>query len=612
MMHSHRSSSPGLPISTKPTSSYTSRRSTLSFFGTAAITGIVFHLLFVGLGGNDAVRDVPVLKNWIPPSAEVQIIREPCPNLINPTQTTPSNSPTPRPVPPIVDTTPLRETPNDMTLEELRAMVSKTKGYFSRDFSLGLGWNNVRYIIEQALVQGTLLNRTVVLPSFVYARSCEWEIYSCAAFAPMVNRGDAIGWQEWRHLPIEKQMGWRVPLDVMIDLPHLRKTHNVLLISEYLRLKGMDPNIEWSNGAWHRTDYLGDNPKATLQVVPNGEYDPSTILRVDNKKALEAAGVSSEGRGPVYQKLVALQGTKSVLDWQETRVALADHLKDSKDDAELEKLLADNGYATLHTFAGALGMDYLKSVVEPIKQVAPLSRLRGWVDDYDQVDADILVLEGETHLGRKPGGMRFTTVSARDDFARAVLHSLHPVAKVRDLAQKIYERMRAKVDGRMWMAAHMRRGDFVTIGWAMEKTLQGHFQRIKDRLSDGRQVLETIVREQKIDTFDVPDVVPDQSLLALPPPNPNDPFFLATDEREPQSLKYIKENGGVLIGDLLTVEDRQQFGWPIMLTDVLALVEQAVMSKGHYFYAHAMSSVAGGAVNMRAARGVDPRTTRID
>ena len=32
---------------------------------------------------------------------------------------------------------------DDMTLDEIREMVSKTKGLFARDFSLGLGWNNV-------------------------------------------------------------------------------------------------------------------------------------------------------------------------------------------------------------------------------------------------------------------------------------------------------------------------------------------------------------------------------------------------------------------------------------------------------------------------------------
>lgn len=47
-------------------------------------------------------------------------------------------------------------------------------------------------------------------------------------------------------------------------------------------------------------------------------------------------------------------------------------------------------------------MDYTKSVVEPLKQVAPRSRLRGMVENYSEIDTDVLVLAGETHLSRKP------------------------------------------------------------------------------------------------------------------------------------------------------------------------------------------------------------------
>ena len=35
----------------------------------------------------------------------------------------------------------------------------------------------MRYIIETALLQAELLNRTLVLPSFVYARACEYHMY---------------------------------------------------------------------------------------------------------------------------------------------------------------------------------------------------------------------------------------------------------------------------------------------------------------------------------------------------------------------------------------------------------------------------------------------------
>jgi len=74
----------------------------------------------------------------------------------------------------------------------------------------------------------------------------------------------------------------------------------------------------------------------------------------------------------------------------------------------------------------------------------------------------------------------------------------------------------------------------------------------------------------------------------------------------------MKDNGAIFVNDLITLEDRQAFGWPILLTDVVGVLEQYVLSRAYYFYAHGMSSVAGGAANLRAMRGADPRTMFID
>lgn len=87
---------------------------------------------------------------------------------------------------------------------------------------------------------------------------------------------------------------------------------------------------------------------------------------------------------------------------------------------------------------------------------------------------------------------------------------------------------------------------------------------------------------------------------------------MATDERDQDSLAIIASNGAIFLNDLLTIDDRRIYGWPLMITDVRALVEQALLARSSYFYAHAMSSVAGGIVNMRAARGADPRTVLLD
>ena len=34
----------------------------------------------------------------------------------------------------------------------------------------------MRYIIEAGLLHANLLNRTLVVPTFVYARACEWNM----------------------------------------------------------------------------------------------------------------------------------------------------------------------------------------------------------------------------------------------------------------------------------------------------------------------------------------------------------------------------------------------------------------------------------------------------
>ena len=94
---------------------------------------------------------------------------------------------------PASDGTP--SSPSDiLSLEQIREIVAPTRGFLARDFSLNLGWNNVgiccsqfsaklrsskqmQYIIDASVLQASLLNRTLILPSFVYARKCEYDMY---------------------------------------------------------------------------------------------------------------------------------------------------------------------------------------------------------------------------------------------------------------------------------------------------------------------------------------------------------------------------------------------------------------------------------------------------
>lgn len=45
----------------------------------------------------------------------------------------------------------------DLSPDELRAMIAKTQGYFVRDWSLGLGWNNVCIVVILRFLSGSVL-----------------------------------------------------------------------------------------------------------------------------------------------------------------------------------------------------------------------------------------------------------------------------------------------------------------------------------------------------------------------------------------------------------------------------------------------------------------------
>lgn len=145
------------------------------FYGSAAVFGIIIHsLLHYPLPISSVLAEdlvLPIYSQSIPSSVQEEYGRPGLGNIVEPLE-------------------------NQWTLDSLREIVSQTRGYYARDYSLWLGWNNVscegslqtevrhsdlyvtkmRYIIEAAVLHAKLLNRTLVLPSSVYARSCEWKL----------------------------------------------------------------------------------------------------------------------------------------------------------------------------------------------------------------------------------------------------------------------------------------------------------------------------------------------------------------------------------------------------------------------------------------------------
>ncbi|KAH7882514.1 hypothetical protein F5I97DRAFT_1816606 [Phlebopus sp. FC_14] len=514
-------------------------------------------------------------------------------------------------------------------------MVARTNGFYARDYSLWLGWNNMRYIIETAILHGRILNRTTIIPSFVYARACEFDIATCAAFATMVNRGDATGSDEWRNLPIEQQMAWRIPISLMFNLTHLQRSHSVITVSDYLRLHNISSDVEtssgpWDIGAYHRRDSSG-LLQPSLHVIENSWYDPGDIVRVDRlsddmqRRGDWRAEDSEPSRGRIgswhdnpdsvlYRALMrSIPRGRHLLNWEDVRRVVEDGhriMPESSDEA-VGNVLRENGFEVLYTYEGAAGGDAVKDVALPINMGVPRNQMRGLYEDFYNITARVLLLHGEIHWGRKPGSLHFTSEASRTRYTETVLYDMRLTDNVLELAEVVKNRLLALNGGRLWMAAHMRRGDFARLHWSMEADFKQHLGRIKKHLREGRDILMSM-HGSSIMTYDVPHVIPDFSVVSLDPPNPNDKYYIATDERNPQNLQYLREQGAVLITDILTKDDRIRFGWSIMLMDVLSLLEQATLSHSAYFYGHALSSVAGGVLNLRASAGADPRTALLD
>jgi hypothetical protein len=174
----------------------------LAFFGTAAAAGILFHTILFGLGAlpSNGHATASTIKDWgrgegaNPADSPSRVPDSTDDNHIGLTGNNCSFNARSSYIRPGLGQYVVQHE-NEWTTDRIRKMVEGTKGYYARDYSLHLGWNNVsfralniccplphtslsqmRYIIEAAILHAHLLNRTLVLPSFVYGRACEWNM----------------------------------------------------------------------------------------------------------------------------------------------------------------------------------------------------------------------------------------------------------------------------------------------------------------------------------------------------------------------------------------------------------------------------------------------------
>jgi len=259
----------------------------------------------------------------------------------------------------------------------------------------------------------------------------------CAEYAVMVNKNDAFGYDVWRELPMEQQMEFRFPISVVLDVARLRARGPVITASEYLRLHGQGPEAESTTGSWPRGSYhmypnvfeSNQTKKPSLFVIENQWYDPENTNRVDYiPQEMKRRGNWTEDEQTEISKLLRESADQRsiVADWGPAK----DVLKsfgfgpdvDLDEDSVVENILNANGWEVLYTFShlwapslsfyvvsklilipllSNSGHEPDRTLISPIKQVSPRWMIRGFKDDYYDIDADVVLLAGETHLYRK-------------------------------------------------------------------------------------------------------------------------------------------------------------------------------------------------------------------
>lgn len=141
-----------IPISTNVHSPGASRKMrAFAFFGTAAATGLFFHIILLALGAVPASNRglAPTINDWwnadsSPPTSPPYDLDAPK-SGDETCATSPSSSHN-------TNTSYIRPglgqyvvaDENEWSMERIKNMVEGTNGYYVRDYSLGLGWNNVR------------------------------------------------------------------------------------------------------------------------------------------------------------------------------------------------------------------------------------------------------------------------------------------------------------------------------------------------------------------------------------------------------------------------------------------------------------------------------------
>ncbi|CAH7690820.1 hypothetical protein PPACK8108_LOCUS26282 [Phakopsora pachyrhizi] len=507
----------------------------------------------------------------------------------------------------------------------------KKRKFLVRDWSIWLGWNNQRYIIESALLLAKKLDRELVLPAFHYANSCEEDKSVCDQLLPFLVANVTVDLRNVSdpHLypdpdngttvlkprvPDHHNRGWIMPLKASFHM-----SENTIKFEDFLKLTPYKnkKSIGMSTGQWselynegmsyrkipnsffegHGREFVDRIPQPIKPLIPTSKSESPDVPKKLIEKCEKALG---KLKGLVHHSTIMKRD--SFPSWNDESVNgkyLVDEL--STDHSIFERCIASIGMRSVYGFTEL--SFWMKAPYDESKHVQSVSQMIGVLDTLEKYDEQVLHIEGEIHIS-PPGSMKWTNMEGREEYKRLVRTAIRPPEIYHRVAARLELKMRARCNGRSWIASQMRRGDFMAYTWAAD-TINDHWTTIEWGISRGLGLLESEPKLLK--------PIQDVFHTSLELPKVGDPFYLATNIRSSEDLKFLRSKNIVLLQDLLDESDKRLLGkLSASFMDTLAILEQCLIIRSAYYYGDAHSSISGLILNQRVSNGIDERLTRLE
>ncbi|KDE02813.1 hypothetical protein MVLG_06671 [Microbotryum lychnidis-dioicae p1A1 Lamole] len=433
---------------------------------------------------------------------------------------------------------------------------------------------DLRVIIETVLNLATISSRIPVIPGHVWMRSCRVKSKDCTQNS-LDHREES-----WRG-----PEGWKIGIEHLIDIPHLRKIYGLVLTqSEFSTLFNVTPEMTlWSQaGIWNMESTALDG-LSTSEITSNEWFNDAQFVRLDTNLPSWTEPESDAvivGLDTARVREIQVDNAGRVWSLERARELLTKTgFKVDGDNHWLEEALRKVEQSRVYSFDERT--DQIKIVAQPVVLMADRSRSFSFTDEFltqpRHRDASLLYVSGPIWNEGRLGGVHFASQETRDQFVNMILEAIRPPKAYIEAGKMVAENMVKVNEGRKWLATEM-----TSVAAVHMQGSSSAEAKILNQLG----LLEKGLAELS-------------AHKAKNLPSKEHLYFLATDETDPATLVTYQRRRAVLLKDLLSEIELKILGWRAMFGDLLKLVEQEVMASSDYFIGCRVSRRTGAVLDAR-------------